>query len=72
MKNENHEIFMNIDKLYLRSNRQFWKMLRKWKFPIYEILGFYGFLLLKNIKFTKNPQNYNLRTLHHYLYTKQR
>ena len=71
MKNENPEIFMNIDQLYLRSTRQVWKMLRKRKFPIFQIYGFYDFLFLKNIKSTKNPQNSNLRTLLHYLYTKQ-
>ena len=36
MKNENHDIFMYINQLYLRYTRQFRKMLRKWKFPIFQ------------------------------------
>ena len=52
------QIFMDIDQLYLRSTRQFLKMLRKWKFPIFKIYGFYDFLLLKNINFTKNPSKF--------------
>ena len=72
MKNENPEIFIDIDKLYLKSTRQFGKMLRKWKFTFFQIYSFYDFLLHKNIKSTRNPQNYNLRTLLYYLYSKQR
>ena len=67
MKNENPEIFKDIDQLYTRSTRQFWQMLPKLKFPIFQISGFYSFLLLKNIKSTKNPQHSNLCTLLHYL-----
>ena len=47
LKNENPEIFMDINQLYLRSTRKFWKMLRKLKFPIFQINVFYDFLFLK-------------------------
>ena len=40
LKIENLEIVMDMDKLYFRSTRKFREMLRKWKFPIFQIYGF--------------------------------
>ena len=34
---------INIDQLCLTSTRHFWKMYRKWKFPNFQIYGFYDF-----------------------------
>ena len=53
------------DQLCLTSTRYFWKMNRKWKFPNFQIYGFYDFFLFKSMNSTKNPQNSILCTLWH-------
>ena len=63
---------INSDQLCLTSTRHFWKMYRKWKFPNFQIYGFYDFFLFKSMKSTKIPQNSILCTLWHTLYTKHR
>ena len=63
---------INSDQLCLTSTRHFWKMYRKWKFPNFQIYGFYNFFLFKSMESTKNPQNSILCTLWHNLYTKHR
>ena len=59
---------INSDQLCLTSTRHFWKMYRKWKFPNFQIYGFYDFVLFKSMKSTKNPQHSILCTLWHNLY----
>ena len=63
---------INSDQLCLTSTRHFWKMYRKWKFPNFQIYGFYDFFVFKSINSTKNPHNSILCTLWHNLYTKHR
>ena len=38
---------INSDQLCLTSTRHFWKMYRKWKFPNFQIYGFYDFFSSK-------------------------
>ena len=38
---------MNSDQLCVTSTRPFWKMYRKWKFPNFQIYGFYDFFSSK-------------------------
>ena len=47
-------------------------MHRKWKLHIFQIYGFTIYVLLKNMKSTKNPQKSILCTVLHWLYTKLR
>ena len=58
---------INSDQLCLTSTRHFWKMYRKWKFPNFQIYGFYDIFLFKSMKSTKDPQNSILCTLWHNL-----
>ena len=41
---------INSEQLCLTSTKHFWKMYRKWKFPNFQIYGFYDFFSLQNFK----------------------
>ena len=58
---------INSDELCLTSTRHFWKMYRKWKFPNFQIYGFYDFFSSKAWNIPKNTQNSILCTLWHNL-----
>ena len=64
---------INSDQHCLMSTRNFWKMYRKWKFPNFQIYGFYDFFLFKSMKSTTPPPSklYFLYSMTHLIFKTQ-